>query len=318
MALLSGACRLSRRQVQTLVRDVFGLELSLGTLVALEADTAAVLAHPYAEVAQAVVQEPVVFVDETSWREAGVLQWLWAVVSKRFAYYRVDRRRNREACRALLEPPDPGPAPAGPHPESARSEPGLPPRITTDRYSVYGYLEAEQRSLCWSHLLREFQAAAERGGRDAAIAHWALDRLAEVLGHWRRYQAGEFDRAALLAAVQPAQEGLRPPLTWGREQGSRKTQALCRYLLAEWDSLWTWLHVEGGEPTNNRAERALRGPVLWRKSSFGHQSETGRYFVERLLTVVGTLRLQGRNVWEYLVAACQAGVHGTPAPSLLA
>lgn len=82
--------------------------------------------------------------------------------------------------------------------------------------------------------MREFRAAG-LGGRDAAIAHWVLDGLAEVLGHWQHYQAGELNRLALLAAVQPAQEGLRLPLTWG----SAQTRALCWYRLVEWESLWS-------------------------------------------------------------------------------
>jgi len=99
--------------------------------------------------------------------------------------------------------------------------------------------------------------------------------------------------------------------------GPLKTQALCRSLLEQWPSLWTWLEVDGGEPTNNAAERALRPGVLWRKSSFGHQSETGEQFVERMLTAVATLRLQGRNVWRYLVETCGAARCGEAAPSLL-
>jgi len=87
--------------------------------------------------------------------------------------------------------------------------------------------------------------------------------------------------------------------------------------LERWPSLWTWLTVEDGEPTNNAAERALRPAVLWRKSSFGHQSETGEQFVERMLTAVATLRLQGRNVWRYLVETCEAARCGEAAPSLL-
>jgi hypothetical protein len=64
-------------------------------------------------------------------------------------------------------------------------------------------------------------------------------------------------------------------------------------------------------------DRALRPAVLWRKSSFGHQSDTGELFVERMLTTVTTLRLQGRNIWRYLVESCEAERLGSPAPSLL-
>ena len=138
-----------------------------------------------------------------------------------------------------------------------------------------------------------------------------------MLTHWHALRAGETDRGQFVATVEPLREGFRAPLEWGRERGSRATQALCHALLTNWESLWDWQAVEGGEPTNNAAERALRSAVLWRKSSFGHQSETGKQFVERMLTVVGTLRQQQRNVWDYLVAACTASASGQPAPSLL-
>ena len=72
-------------------------------------------------------------------------------------------------------------------------------------------------------------------------------------------------------------------------------------------SLWTFSQVEGVEPTNNQAERALRRAVLWRRKSFGTQSETGSRFVERILTVVTTLRQQGRSVLDYLKRACAVG-----------
>lgn len=75
--------------------------------------------------------------------------------------------------------------------------------------------------------------------------------------------------------------------------------------------------VEGVEPTNNAAERAIRPAVLWRRTSFGSQSEAGSTFVARMLTVVTTLRSQHRNVLEYITQACRAAREGKPAPSLL-
>jgi len=75
--------------------------------------------------------------------------------------------------------------------------------------------------------------------------------------------------------------------------------------------------VEGVEPTNNVAERALRPAVLWRKGSFGSDSEVGSRFAERLLTVAATCRQQGRGLLDFLVAAGEAALHGTAAPSLL-
>ena len=71
------------------------------------------------------------------------------------------------------------------------------------------------------------------------------------------------------------------------------------------------------EPTNNAAERALRPAVIWRKISYGSQSEAGCRFVERLASVVGTLRLQGREVLSYLVDAMRAFQHGSPPPAII-
>jgi transposase len=166
-------------------------------------------------------------------------------------------------------------------------------------------------------MARDFRAVQERGGVDAAVGRWVLEVLGSILEPWQRYRRGELAREAFLATVTRRQEELRTPLRWGAEHGSRPTQALCHDLLARWSCLWTWLDVEDGEPTNNAAERALRPAVLWRKSSFGHPSETGEQFVERMLTVVGTLRLQHRNLWDYLVRTCQAAALGQAAPSLL-
>jgi transposase len=134
-ALLSGACRLPRRQTQALLADLFGVRLSLGTLCALEADTARALAAPYAELASEVPRVPVVGVDETSWKEAGTLHWIWTAVTPQFAFFRVDRHRSRAVFDALV--PEVGPQAAG-------------PVVISDRYSAYNHLPADRRSLCWA------------------------------------------------------------------------------------------------------------------------------------------------------------------------
>ncbi len=91
----------------------------------------------------------------------------------------------------------------------------------------------------------------------------------------------------------------------------------CRELLEHEDALWTFVRREGVEPTNNAAEQALRHAVIWRKGSFGTQSERGSRFAERILTARASLRQQGRNVMAFVVAACQAALAGTTPPSLL-
>jgi transposase len=102
----------------------------------------------------------------------------------------------------------------------------------------------------------------------------------------------------------------------GTACGCAKTAGTCRELLAVEPALWTFVRVEGIEPTNNAAERALRHAILWRKASHGTDSETGSRFVENILTVVATCRQQGRNVLECLTGCCRAALEGTPRVSL--
>ena len=95
------------------------------------------------------------------------------------------------------------------------------------------------------------------------------------------------------------------------------TEGTCREILQRREALWTFVQVEGVEPTKNTAERAIRPGVQWRKGSFGTQSEAGSRFVESMMTVVATLKQQQRNVLEYLTAAHKAALRGEAAPSLL-
>ena len=92
---------------------------------------------------------------------------------------------------------------------------------------------------------------------------------------------------------------------------------LCRELMKWWTALWAFARLGGVEPTNSLSERALRPAVLWRKGSFGADSEAGSRFAERLLMVVATCRQQGRPLLDFLVAAGEAALRGLPPPSRL-
>ncbi len=139
-------------------------------------------------------------------------------------------------------------------------------------------------ALCYAHLKRDFPGLVDRGGG----ADWPLG-LAEIerlLGLWHRFRAGQFDRQELRRQLIPLQARLGRLLRRGQESPDRKAAALCRELDKWWAALWTFARVEGVEPTNNVSERALRPAVLWRKGSFGSDSEGGSRFAERLLIVV--------------------------------
>ena len=299
LAFLTGRCHLSKRAVEEVAEVVFGAPVALGTVSHLERQVAASLAAAHAEVAEAVRRAEVKHVDETGWKKAGRPCWLWAAVTRTAALFVIHAGRGAAGLRALL-----GEAFAG--------------ILCTDRWVVYERVPVGRRQLCWAHLKRDFQAMVDRAGAGAAIGAELLGLTRMLFERWYKVRDGTRRRRGLQKLIE---EAIRPDvavlLRCGAACACAKTAATCRGLLALEPAMWTFAYHEGLEPTNNTAERALRPAVLWRKRSFGCHSEEGCRYVERLLTVVQTLRLQGRDVLDYLQAALTAHRHGLPTPKLL-
>jgi transposase len=297
-ALLVGRHRMTRRSLREFLLQAGGETLSLGCLSALEARTAAALAAPYDEARTAITHAKQVNADETPWRQGALKAWLWTAVSEWIVCFLVSESRSREAFQTLV-PFDP-----------ART-------VTCDRYSAYQHLQGDQRQVCWAHLLRDFVSLSQTSGEERAIGASLVTATKELFAQWYRYRAEEIDREGLQAQMEPVQEQMRRLLEQGRASQHWKAGSLGTELLKQWESLWTFVRVEGVEPTNNAAERAVRPGVLWRKTSFGNQGTGGRAFVERMLTVVGSLRLQGRGVLDYLEGAIRAWQERGEAPRLV-
>jgi transposase len=298
VALLSGRYRLSRREVRQLLQDLWQVRVSLGAVVRQEQAQSAALA-PVVEEARAAVQKAaVVNMDETGWRQAKQRAWVWTAVTATLTMFRIDRTRSGAAVEALLGAEFTG-------------------VVGSDRWSAYRRFPAEQRALCYAHLKRDFQGLVDRGAEAEPIGRWGLAEIERLFALWHRFRAGEFDRSELRRRLIPLQARLGRLLRRGQENPVRKAAALCRELMKWWPALWTFARVEGIEPTNNGAERALRPTVLWRKGSFGSDSAAGSRFAERLLTVGATCRQQGRGLLDFLVAVGEAVLQGTAPPSLL-
>ena len=187
----------------------------------------------------------------------------------------------------------------------------------TDRYSAYNWYPVRWRQLCWSHLLRDFEAIRGREGRSEEIGEALLKQAHQMVEWWHRVREGTLKRSTFRSYMTPLRREVERLLKVGSPCGVAKTEGMCREILKRREALWTFVQVDGVEPTNNAAERSLRPGVLWRKGSFGTQSEEGSCFVESMMTVVTTLKQQQRNVLEYLTAACEAALRGEAAPSLL-
>lgn len=298
MSYFSGRLRIGRRAVEEVVETVFNVPTSLGSIVTLEAETCAALAHPYQEAKTAVREAPVKNTDETGWFEKGQKRWLWGAATATVAFFVIHLRRNFEGLQALL----------------GETIHGI---VCSDRWSVYSKLPLELRQICWAHLKRDFQKLIDRGEPAEAIGRVGLEVVECLFADWRAFRQGELDRPGLQARLDPIARELQDVLEQGRSCADSKAATFCANVLALYPALWLFAAIEGVEPTNNHAERILRLGVLWRKNAFGCHSAAGCRFVERMLTVVQTLRLQQRPVLDYLYRAIVAHRGGLPAPQLL-
>lgn len=296
VGLLRGRYRLSVREVVALLLEVFHLPLSPGGVIEVCQLLSAALADPCAESQRQLSRAAHANVDETGWKEAGKRRWLWVAVSAVCTVFMIATRSGK-ALQALL----------------GENYQGL---VTSDRFRTYQTLPLERRQLCWAHLKRNWQAFGERAGPVGQWGQAAGEQIDQLFHYWHQFQAGEIDRMALQAYMDPVQLELHQLLARGQTLPLDRAQAFSRELLAVWPALWTYLIVEQLEPTNNAAERALRPAVLWRKGCFGSQSEAGKEFVARMLTVAATCKQQQRHLLSFLIDAVQAHQTGQPTPLL--
>ena len=296
LSLFAAEFRLAKRPVQRLAQSALGLDISLGMISKLEGQTATVLEPVDAELAEAIRLDSQVHADETPWRQAGVRAYLWLGQSDRATHYHISPKRDADTARAML----------------GSDEDKV---VICDRYSAYTWVKTKQ--WCWAHVRRDFQAMIDRSDGGSEVGGRLLLWSDHLFWAWHRVADGEMSWNEFLGWTGRLAVRLRADLEVGRQCDSKKTRGTCRHLLEGWEHLWRFLAGDGTEPTNNRAERALRHAVLWRRTSGGTVSELGGQFVCRLLSVVATCRQQGRSVLGYLTSCFEAKLRSQPVPSLL-
>jgi transposase len=293
-----GAGRLSVMETKRVFADLLCFPISTGGLkrIALRASNA--LAPCHVEALDAVLRAGVVHADETPWYLRGALIWLWLAATEKLKVFHVDPRRTIDACKAFLG-------------ETVQGT------LVSDRYVAYAGQPADRHQLCLCHLARDAQALVDRGGRAKTFGTKFAAALEELFKQWREFEDVHHDRALLHERVQPTREAIVDLLDAGAMGKDDRVAEFSAYLLKKAESMFTFTEVEGCPPTNNLSEQSLRKPVMWRRACFGSQSDSGCLFVERILTVVESLRAQGRDVHAFLVEAMSAASQGRAPPSLM-
>ena len=314
VGLLGSAFPLSFSKTQALLQQLVGVEMSRGAIARVRQRLSAALEQPMQEALAFARVQPVAYVDETGAptgnadgnNPTGKRGWQWVMVTAVVTVFVQGLSRSTTAAIELL----------------GNAFGGI---VVSDRFSAYNHLPVMQRQLCWAHLMRDLTAIAERPGASAAFGAQLLGLQQQLFGHWHRYKEGKIDWPALQQSCRPIRQTFETTLQrvveLGYQRGERtpwaSTVRTCQQLQKVTGGLWTFLEIEGIEPTNNAAERALRQSVIQRKISQGVQSRQGAICRSRLLTVTTTLRQQGRDVWEFLEQAWIAHHRGGVMPSLL-
>jgi transposase len=297
IATLSVRNRLSRRDAVELGEELFQARLSTGTVEAVLSRVGDALTEPHEDLLQAVRASRHLNMDETGWSLRGSQRALWGAFTDQHAYFHVAPDRHEDHAKALLA--------------DTRAI------VTSDRWWAYSHLPLTRRQVCWAHLRRDFTAHAEGLALEREFGELGLHICERLFWAWEVYQhTGE--RRELKHQIAVLRHELKPALRRFAVKSPRNKhcRGMARNLLKLWPALWTFAAVPGVQPTNNHAERSLRGAVIYRKLSLGSQSEKGEQRTARLLSASITCRLQHRSLHAYLIELLNAHARGDPVPLL--
>jgi transposase len=296
MSLLTGVYHLGRRRAVELLSDIVGVRVSLGALSAVEERVSSAVQPCVDEAWERVRTADVKHTDGTSWSQGGATMALWTLAAAGVTVFKILADRAKNTLRPLYG--------------------ALRGFLISDRAKALNFWAMTMRQICWAHLLRKFIAFSERAGPSAVFGRKLLDYTGLVFDYWHGYKDGRLDRAAFVDWLAPVRRQLEATLADAVAADISGLSGACADILEHRQALWNFVDQAGVDPTNNHAERELRAFVLWRKRSFGTQSDRGNRFAENLMTVAYTARKQHKSVLAFLTACCDAARDDVPPPSL--
>ena len=298
IATLTSDYKMSKRDVTRFLMDFYSLSICIATVKRAEETVSDALEKPVNEAKHYVKEQEIVNADETSHAECGKRMWTWVAISGVVAVFLITATRSKKAAIELL----------------GATFNGI---LGPDRYPAYLWVAAHCRQICWAHLKRDFKKISERTGKSKWIGLRLLVYTNRMFHYWHQVRDGKITRGQFKKLMQPIRNKVELLLISGTKVDNSKTQGTCLEILKIKAALWTFIDKIGVEPTNNIAEQVLRKIVIWRKVCFGTWSCNGTLYLERVMTIVATCRLQNRSVYGFLHQAIQAHLNEEKPPSLL-
>lgn len=296
VSMLTGVYHLSRRQVTCVLKELFGIDISLGTVSNIEGRMTQALEGSSEEAMAEVAVAKVKHIDETSWLREAERCSLWVFASQGATVFRISADGRRESLQQLMN-----------------TKKGI---LVSDRGTVFLYWPMERRQICWAHLKRMFIGFSERDGPIGVFGQELLAYAKLVFRYWRKYRLGDISREQWRLWTQAVRDAMKPCLERAVNAQLPELSGSCENMLAHFEAMWRFMDTPGVEPTNNHAERELRRIVMWRKRCFGSQSDRGDRFVERVMTVAYTLRKKGGVILHFFQQQLNAFLTASPQPRL--
>ena len=281
IAEISGPDRNSRSIVQTFCKSVLGISISRGAIQRAIDRASEAIKPLYEAIGRTARQVKVNYIDETPWYQNGILMWLWVMASPEVAFFKILASRSKEAFEALID-----------------KWAGI---LVSDGYGVYRNWVNKQQA-CLAHLMRRAKGLAEMLDPEMAKFGQRIFSELERLIAWAHAPPTKGEASTWYARMVH--------LIARHRDRKDKAGTFARHLEKLMGELWLFLIEDGVEPTNNRAERALRFAVLWRKMMQGTSSDKGDRWVERILSLRETCRLRGKPTFDLLVEVITAYFHG--------
>jgi len=301
VAYLASVHRGTRRGMAEIMSAMFNLDISLGAICRIVERVSLACAPETEHIRENIAGSISLNIDETGWKSVGNTRWLWVFVSSVAVFFRVASSRGSQVLQSVL----------------GETFSGI---ITSDDHSAYNkYHKSGVRQLCWAHLIRKLKALRDgRASPDAYLfARHMLKEAGTLFSYWHAFKESGCTREELWQATALIRGRMKSSCLRYRNSSDKGVRTRAAGFLKNWDILFTFLRVEGVEPTNNASERAIRPAVQWRKICFGNQSCDGERFTERILTVTRTCQMQKRNAFQFLTHLMSAFFRQEPLPSLL-
>lgn len=305
------------RQVRRMGSE--GLAIASQTLWDLLDALARHLEPSYLALRDAVLAEPAIGADETTWKmllspkgkgQGGSQKWFaWSLAGEEAIFHHFDPSRSHTVAMGLLD--------------------GFAGVLMVDGYAGYDAVMtrfAEQgrplrQAFCWAH--------ARRGLLKAEKAHPEVTAVLDLIGELYRIEkacraeVAELKigdaiarRAALLDARRRRRDaGSRPVLAAIRAKidetttlpGSSLEQAI-GYIDKRWAGLTLFVDEPAVPIDNNHTERALRGICLGRRNHHGSRSRRGAEVAALFYSLVESAKLWDLDPFAYLSAAAHRAV----------